>query len=437
MTVTSSVNKRFYTGNGSVTTFAINSLSGDVLTGLTIFDDDDVKVYLDGVLKTKTTHYTISSSTPPASFAGKLVNANVVFLTAPANGVAVAIVREIPVTQELLLSNGNNVPPKPLESQLDKMVVQNQQLAGSLGVDVVRVNSFESASGINPILLTEGTYLKCVGGQITNATPVAVGVDISNATVTQVATNTSDITALDGRLNVLEPLKNPALTGNALKIPQVNAGETAYGAVTFDALLPSQTGNSGKLLTTNGTNASWLINTGAFAYVNFDGTTASNLVGTATRASNIATINATAHGHIVGHRVYLTFASGISNGWFTVATVPTANSFTVASTGADVVSPVVATLTRRSIRKALNVQSVPIALAGAYAVNFTTPAPDANYALLGSAQNRSGSDLLALVQFHWNNAFVAPTVNYVHAIVRNSSTAFAQDMTDNSIVVFA
>ena len=143
MTVTSSVNKQFYTGNGSVTTFAINSLSGDVLTGLTIFDDDDVKVYLDGVLKTKTTHYTISSTTQPASFAGKLVNANVVFLTAPANGVAVAIVRDIPVTQDLLLSNGNNVPPKPLESQLDKIVVQNQQLAGTLVVDVVRIGGFE------------------------------------------------------------------------------------------------------------------------------------------------------------------------------------------------------------------------------------------------------------------------------------------------------
>jgi hypothetical protein len=230
MTVTSSVNKRFYTGNGSVTTFAINSLSGDVLTGLTIFDDDDVKVYLDGVLKTKTTDYTISSSTPPASFAGKLVNANVVFSTAPANGVAVAIVRDIPVTQELLLSNGNNVPPKPLESQLDKIVVQNQQLAGTLGVDVVRVGSFVSASGINPISLEEGTYLKCVGGQITNATPVAVGVDISNATVTQVATNTSDITAL-------QALKNPVLSGNALKFPQVNAGENAYVAV--DLPLPT------------------------------------------------------------------------------------------------------------------------------------------------------------------------------------------------------
>jgi hypothetical protein len=196
MTVTSSVNKQFYTGNGSVTTFAINSLSGDVLTGLTIFDDDDVKVYLDGVLKTKTTHYTISSTTPPASFAGKLVNANVVFLTAPANGAVVSIIRDIPVTQDLQLSNGNNVPPKPLESQLDKIVVQNQQLAGTLGVDVVRIGGFESASGINPITIENDKYLKWVGGQLTNADPIAIGVDISNATVTQVATNTANIATI-------------------------------------------------------------------------------------------------------------------------------------------------------------------------------------------------------------------------------------------------
>ena len=381
MTVTSSVNKRFYTGNGSVTTFAINSLSGDVLTGLTIFDDDDVKVYLDGVLKTKTTHYTISSSTPPASFAGKLVNANVVFLTAPANGVAVAIVREIPVTQELLLSNGNNVPPKPLESQLDKIVVQNQQLAGSLGVDVVRVNSFVSASGINPILLTEGTYLKCVGGQITNATPVAVGVDISNATVTQVATNTSDITALDGRLDTLEPLKNPVLTANALKISRVNAGATAYEAVTFDAITPSQTGNSGKFLTTNGTNTSWGSITGVFASVNFDGTTSADLTGTFTRTLAVVTVNATAHGHQVGHRIYFVGA-GVTSGIYTVATVVNANSFTFDSGVSGTIGSTACTLQRRAIRGSLNVANVAYIGTSDFIINLINALPDTNYVFL-------------------------------------------------------
>jgi len=436
MTVTSSVNKQFYTGNGSVTTFAINSLSGDVLTGLTIFDDDDVKVYLDGVLKTKTTHYTISSTTPPASFAGKLVNANVVFLTAPANGAVVSIIRDIPVTQDLQLSNGNNVPPKPLESQLDKIVVQNQQLAGTLGVDVVRIGGFESASGINPITIENDKYLKWVGNQLTNADPIAIGVDISNATVTQVATNTSDITALDGRLNVLEPLKNPALTGNALKIPQVNAGETAYGAVTFDALLPSQTGNAGKLLTTDGTNASW--GNVPFASVNFDASLTSNLTGTFTRTTNVVTANVTAHGHRVGDRIYL-WRSGVLGEWGTVATVPDANTFTYISGTSGTIASTTFTLQRRSIRKALNVHSVPYQeTGGTYAVNFTSPAPDANYALLGSAQNRSGANSLAVLQFHVSNSgFHAPTVNYVHCAVRNSSTGFVQDMTDNTVVVFA
>jgi hypothetical protein len=244
-----------------------------------------------------------------------------------------------------------------------------------------------------------------------------------------IATNTSNISALD-------IVKNPALTGNALKIPQVNAGETAYGAVTFDALLPSQTGNAGKLLTTNGTNASW--GNVPFAWVNFDASLTSNLTGTFTRTTNVVTATVTAHGHRVGDRIYL-FRSGVLGEWGTVATVPDANTFTYISGTSGTIASTTFTLQRRSIRKALNVHSVPYQETGAtYAVNFTTPAPDANYALLGSSQNRSGADSLALVQFHRSGSgFHAPTVNYVHAVVRNSSTGGGQDMTDNSILVFA
>jgi hypothetical protein len=175
----------------------------------------------------------------------------------------------------------------------------------------------------------------------------------------------------------------------------------------------------------------------AFAYVNFDSTLPANVSGTATRASNVATINATAHGHIVGHRVYLTFASGISNGWFTVATVPTANSFTVASTGADVVVPVVATLTRRSIRKALNVQSVPYESSGRTAVNFVTAPADANYILAGGGSSRSGIDHIGIAGFHiTSTGFVPPTVNAFHILIRTQN-ASAVDQTDVSIQVFA
>jgi hypothetical protein len=224
---------------------------------------------------------------------------------------------------------------------------------------VANTNSEPTTSNTNWTYLGNKADLQAIIDSVTTAN-------------SNIATNTSNISALD-------IVKNPTVTGNSLKIPRVNAGADAYEAVTFDALLPSQTGNAGRLLATNGTNTLWTPNTGAFAIVNFDGTTASNLTGTATRASNVATINATAHGHIVGHRVYLTFASGITNGWFVVATVPTANSFTVASTGANVTTPVNATLQRRSIRKTTNIQSIVYENTGVYGINFSTPAPDANY----------------------------------------------------------
>jgi hypothetical protein len=205
---------------------------------------------------------------------------------------------------------------------------------------------------------------------------------------------------------------------------------------TLNSLLPSQTGNAGKLLTTDGTNASWA--NVPFAYVNFDASITANLTGTFTRTTNVVTANVTAHGHRVGDRIYL-FSSGVLGEWGTVATVPDANSFTYISGTSGTIGSTAFTLQRRSIRKALNVHTVPYQeTGGAYAVNFTTPAPDANYALLGSAQNRSGANSLALLQFHVSNSgFHVPTVNYVHCANRNSSTANVQDMTDNSIVVFA
>ena len=52
MTVSSTTNKHSYNGNGSQTAFAYT---------FKIFIAADIKVYLDGVLKTINTHYTLSN----------------------------------------------------------------------------------------------------------------------------------------------------------------------------------------------------------------------------------------------------------------------------------------------------------------------------------------------------------------------------------------
>ena len=72
MTVTT---EHSYTGNGSTTTYAFT---------FPYLKNADIKVELDNVLKTETTHYTVSST-------------NIVFGTAPANNVSIHIYRETDV----------------------------------------------------------------------------------------------------------------------------------------------------------------------------------------------------------------------------------------------------------------------------------------------------------------------------------------------------
>ena len=90
MTVSSSTNRVSYSGNGSLTAFAYT---------FKVFDESDLTVILrasDGTetVQTITTHYTVSG-------VGDVGGGNVTFVTAPASGVTVVILREQPLTQGL------------------------------------------------------------------------------------------------------------------------------------------------------------------------------------------------------------------------------------------------------------------------------------------------------------------------------------------------
>lgn len=203
----------------------------------------------------------------------------------------------------------------------------------------------------------------------------------------------------------------------------------------LNSVLPSQTGNANKVLTTNGTNASWT--NVPFATVNFDATTAANLTGTFTRTGSTVTVTVTGHGHLAGHRIYFVGA-GITSDWYTVVSVVDANNFTFTS-GSGAIGSTACTLQRRSIRKSVNVQSVSYFSTGLFAINFTSPTPDANYVVIGQGSERSGSNRLCSFQLNaidTGTSYFNPTVNAFHAINRNASTAIQQDQADNHIAVF-
>jgi len=92
-----------------------------------IFDDDDLRVYVDDVLQTKGTHYGVT---------GVLDNdgGNVVFEAAyiPAASAEVRIVRAVPNTQEQDWQENDFNPATRFEDGLDRVTVQVQQLRNDI-----------------------------------------------------------------------------------------------------------------------------------------------------------------------------------------------------------------------------------------------------------------------------------------------------------------
>jgi len=77
----------------------------------------------------------------------------------------------------------------------------------------------------------------------------------------------------------------------------------------LNSVLPSQTGNNGKVLRTNGINASWEFE--LLATVNFDRVTSANVAATYTQSGTTVIVTSNNHGHRVGHYVFCgTFTGG-------------------------------------------------------------------------------------------------------------------------------
>jgi hypothetical protein len=114
MTVSSTTSRNEYNGNGSTDTFAYT---------FRILDQDHIAVYVDDVLQTITTGYTVTD-------VGVSGGGDIIFTTAPATGTAnVIFLRAVPLTQETDYVENDPFPAESHEDALDKltMIVQQQQ----------------------------------------------------------------------------------------------------------------------------------------------------------------------------------------------------------------------------------------------------------------------------------------------------------------------
>ena len=120
MTVSTTVNKVSYTGNGTLTTFAYT---------FKIFADGDLNVYVGGTKQTLTTHYTVTN-------AGVASGGNVVFVTAPASGAKVVIERVLARTQSTDLANYDKFDAEVMETALDRLTYIGQEIDEAVGRSV-------------------------------------------------------------------------------------------------------------------------------------------------------------------------------------------------------------------------------------------------------------------------------------------------------------
>lgn len=166
-TVPTTCNRAAYTGNGATTVFAFPCK---------FLATSDLIVTVDGVVKTLTTHYTVTG-------AQATTGGNVTFLAAPANATAVVIRRSVPFTQPTSYRAQGSFRPETHETSFDRATMLAQQAnrppAGDAGV-------LQVADGGDGFAAYAGA--SCAAGQYATALSADGGLTC--------ATGTSGVTSL-------------------------------------------------------------------------------------------------------------------------------------------------------------------------------------------------------------------------------------------------
>lgn len=172
MTVSSTTSRIDFTGNGVITTFAYPFL---------IFATSDLQVYVAGTLMTLTTDYAVTGEGSPSG-------GNVVFVSAPANAAAVAIVRNVPETQGTDYVENAAFPANDTETALDKLTVISQQLTEQLArAPKLATSSTESDISVDDLAGSSGLFVRVNAPEdgfeyasITAAGSIGIPVSIAN-----------------------------------------------------------------------------------------------------------------------------------------------------------------------------------------------------------------------------------------------------------------
>ena len=189
MTVSSQTNKVIYIGNGVAKEFAIP---------FSFLEKEHIKVrQKKNNIQTERTDWTVKSG-------------NLVFTDAPESGAEIAIVREVPMTQETDYRDNEILHAETLERNFDKLTMQVQQLAEK-SARAVTVDIFDDTQAAELIPSIRKAVSDCqTAVEKTTANITAAATSATNAAASE--TNTAAM--LGTKANV--DLDNLSATGKAV-----------------------------------------------------------------------------------------------------------------------------------------------------------------------------------------------------------------------------
>lgn len=143
--------------------------TGPFAFNFSVFSDDDIEVYVDGVLQTKTTHYTVALT--PGLESG-YPGGSVTFTSARSN-CEVYIVRAVPYTRTSDYPNSGPLHIPTVNTDFDRFAAMAQQLDRRLE-RTIRIPEFDAMATLNPLPPAAERVGKLLGFD-QNGNPVTTG----------------------------------------------------------------------------------------------------------------------------------------------------------------------------------------------------------------------------------------------------------------------
>tara|TARA_B100001094_G_scaffold320423_1_gene366619 strand:- start:453 stop:1733 length:1281 start_codon:yes stop_codon:yes gene_type:complete len=227
--VNDTLRRAILTGNGSTTSFAFSFQVNEI---------SDIKVYVDGVLKTQGTgsaNYAVQNGSGGAGLSNTGTG-SVVFVTAPSNATTVTILSDIPLARTSLYTSGGNVTASSLENDFDTITMalgdREERDARSLQAPV------QDPTSVDMTLPAKADRLgKLLGFNSSTGNPEATFSVTDATSLTTISSNISSLGGITADITTLAHLQDGTTATNALsnlntKANDISAVANIHGNVT-------------------------------------------------------------------------------------------------------------------------------------------------------------------------------------------------------------